>query len=470
MKNTCFRINLVKISSLKLIISLALLSLVGLSACNSDDIGGNLYTFTDETMGEYLRKHPDSYSEFTRLLDTTHVMSLLNTYGTYTCFAPDNKAMRAFYKLKGKSDLSDFSLDSLKQIAYDHIIMGTAVNSTSFVEGRLPELSMSDRYITVTMKNTGEIFINKTSQIIVKDIIVHNGIIHQIDEALNPVRDGVVEAISKDAHFNLFYQALEATGLADSLMLVQDDSYNAENYKDLATTTLDQNNWFYEVVPQKRKFGYTVLMESDSTMNASQGITDMESLKVYAASVYDKVYPEDANITNPKDRRNSLNRFIAYHLITKQLGYSTFIDAYDVAQMVKTRDMYEYVETMCPNTLIEVSKIRSLNETNLLNRDPETGAAVRIVKSNSDNDAINGVYHEVDKMLVYDQATHNMMSTKRLRFDSASFFDELTNNNMRDKGVTDPNLRFALPRGYVNRISCTEQTVVQYLTGYPKYE
>ena len=60
--------------------------------------GTTLYSATENGiytgfMGEYLRKHPDSYSEFTRLLDTTNVMSLLNTYGTYTCFAPDNKAM-----------------------------------------------------------------------------------------------------------------------------------------------------------------------------------------------------------------------------------------------------------------------------------------------------------------------------------------------------------------------------------------
>lgn len=440
-----------------------------LSSCDSDDIGGNLYTSVDPTMGQYLKSHPEEYSEFTKILDTTKVIGLLNTIGDYTCFAPDNQAMKAYYQLKGKSGRSAFPLDSLKQFAYDHIVLGWIMESTDFVKGRQPHLSMSDRYISVSIGDTGSIFINEISRIIEKDILVHNGVIHHIDKALNPVRDGVVKVISKDNKFTIFYNALIETGLADSLMLIQDDSYDPDNYRDLVTTPLEAGNWFYEEIPEKRKFGYTILMESDETM-AKNGITGIESLRAYASSIYDIVYPEDANVTDIKDRRNSLNRFIAYHLITKQLSYSKFIDDYDTDHMVKTMDMVEYIETMCPNTLMEISKIRLTKETNVINRIPKTGNKVKIVKAYSDKDALNGVYHEIDGMLVYDKDTHDMLSGKRLRFDSASFFDELTNNNMRGRGTTDPNLRFELPRGYINRISCTEQTVVGYLTGYPKYQ
>jgi hypothetical protein len=450
--------------AVSLIVSLGILS-----SCNSDDIGGNLYTSVDPTMGQYLKSHPEEYSEFTKILDTTKVIGLLNTIGDYTCFAPDNDAMKAYYQLKGKSGRAAFPLDSLKQFAYDHIVLGWIMESTDFVKGRQPHLSMSDRYISVSIGDTGSIFINEFSRIIEKDILVHNGVIHHIDKALNPVRDGVVKVISKDKKFTIFYNALVETGLADSLMLIQDDSYNPDNYRDLITTPLESGSWFYEEIPEKRKFGYTILMESDETM-AKNGITNVESLKAYASSIYDKVYPEDANITDVKNRHNSLNRLIAYHLITKQLSYSKFIDDYDTDQMLKTMDMYEYIETLCPNTLMEISKLRLSKETNVINRNPKTGNKVKIVKAYSDKDALNGVYHEIDGMLVYDKDTHDMLSGKRLRFDSASFFDELTNNNMRGRGVTDPNLRFELPRGYINRISCTEQTVVGYLTGYPKYQ
>lgn len=377
--------------------------------------------------------------------------------------------MQEFYLKMGKSGMSDFPMDSLKQIAYDHIILGWAMRTVDFVVGRLPHLSMSERFFNISLGDTGEVYINKSSKILSKDILVHNGVVHRISETLNPVRDGIVEVISKDSTFSLFYSALNETGLVDSLLLVEDETYNPDLYRDLITQTLDMGGWFYQEIPESRKFGYTILMESNSTMSKNW-ITDLPSLKTYAASVYDRVYPEDVGITDVRNRRNSLNRFVAYHLISKQLGHNKFIDAYDTEHMVKTADMYEYIETMCPNALIEICKLRKTNETNLLNRNTDIGSVVRIVKTNSDNDALNGVYHEIDGMLVYDYDTYNMLSGKRLRFDSSSFFDELTNNNMRGRGVTDPNLRFQLPRGYIKRISCTEQTVVGYLTGYPMYQ
>lgn len=437
-------------------------------SCDSDDVGDNLYTFKDDTMGQFLRKD-SNYTEFVKILDTTRVIGLLNTVGEYTCFAPDNEAMASYYAKMKKNGVNDFSMDSLIQIAYDHIVLGWVMRTNDFNLGRLPHTSMSDRYFNISLATDGQILINKSSEILEKDILVHNGVIHKISRTLDPVRDGIVEVLSKDEKFTVFYQALEHTGLADSLLLIEDDSYDPEQYRHLITQTKDMGGWFYHEIPESRKFGYTILVESNETYS-KYGITDLESLKSYAASIYDKVYPEDAGITDVRSRRNSLNRFVAYHLITKQLGFDKFIDVYDTDHMVKTADMYEYIETMCPNTLMEIVKIRSTNKTNIINRNSETGKSVRIMKENSDIDARNGVYHEIDDVLVYDEATHNMISGKRLRFDSASFFDELTNNNMRGRGTTDPNLRFQLPRGYVKRITCSEQTVVGYLTGYPKYQ
>ena len=177
-------------------------------------------------------------------------------------------------------------------------------------------------------------------------------------------------------------------------------------------------------------------------------------------------------MTDISDRRNSLNRFLSYHLIDKQLSYSKFIDDYvmynnsfSTSHMINGTglNMYEYIETMCPNTLIEVTRKGGTVLTNLLNRDPETESWVNIVKTNSDNDATNGVYHEIDKILAYTKGFDNILSSKRLRFDAASLFPELTNNNMRGSGLTEPNVHHCLPRGYVNRISCSEQTVIKYL-------
>ncbi|MBN2766307.1 MAG: fasciclin domain-containing protein [Paludibacteraceae bacterium] len=457
----------------KFIIFIAALSILGstLVSCDADKVD-NLYTFTDKMLGQYLRDTTE-YSEFVRLLDTTKVIGLLNSYGSYTVFAPGNDAMHEFYALKGKNSLADFSLDSLRLIAYDHIINGSTITYNYFNDGRLGEMTMSDRYISISFVEGKIGFVNKTSEILSKDILVHNGVIHQISEVINPTNSGIVEAISKDSSFTIFYEALMATALAEKLLKDKDDGYDPDDYKDLISTPKEQNQWFYHEIPTARKYGFTVLMESDETMRANN-INNIDDLKAFAASVYDDIYPEDAGISDIKDRHNSLNRFIAYHIIEKQLSYTRFIDAYATEHMIDNRDMYEYIETLCPNTLMEVKKDRLANKTNLINFIPESGRVINISDVNFDRDATNGVYHEIDGMLVYDREVDNMLSGKRLRFDSSSFFAELTNNNMRGRGTfksaSQQNLHFQIPRGYIERIKASEQTVVGYLCGYDKFQ
>jgi len=77
-------------------------------------------------------------------------------------------------------------------------------------------------------------------------------------------------------------------------------------------------------------------------------------------------------------------------------------------------------------------------------------------------------------MLVYDVNVDAQMSSKRLRFDAASFFPELTNNNMRGKPqiglpTSLQNTEFLLPRGYIDRITSSEITNMYYLSPCDKY-
>ena len=469
--------------SMLALITLLLSSMLMFSSCDPDKVGDNLYTFTDQMMGQYLTNPENSeFSEFARLLDTTATLGLLNAYGHFTSFAPTNDAMREFYTLKGKSRLSDFSMDSLLTIARDHIISGTVVMNVNFISGRLPQLSMSERYISIFFESgTNQTFVNRTqanrgSLITQKDIVVYNGVIHKIDRVLDPTRDGIVEVIAKEENFSLFYEALILTGLADSLLKVRDESYNPLDYKHLITTPLESGQWFYQDVPPSRRYGYTVFMPSNQTF-ASYGIQSINDMKAYAATVYNQVYPQDANIADERHRHNSLNRFIAYHLIEKQLSKNKLIGAYDTDHMIKTRDMFEYIETMCPNTLIEVKRERATGRAELLNHVDE--ATVVQLTSNYDNDATNGVFHEIDRILVYSADVDTYLSTKRLRFNAASFFPELTNNDMRGSRwqqnsnpamYRQPSLHYQIPRGYLDRVETSEQTVVGYLAGYARFQ
>ncbi len=444
------------------------------TSCEDEVIQENMYTFKGKTLGQFLEENSE-YSEFAEVLRQTHVMGLMEAYGEFTCFAPDNEAMYAYYKKKGKTSLADFTLDELKIIANDHIISGSTVTSVSFKAGRLPQLTMGNRYLSVSYSDN-KVYINVTSLVLEKDILVHNGVIHKLAQTLDPTRFGVVEKISEDSTFSIFYEALVATGLSDSLMKQQDDSYDPNQYESLIVTKKTDGAWSYDEIPRTKRYGYTVFLESNQTMN-DNGIFDMETLKVYAKQIYDQVYPEDKNITDITDRKNSLNRFVAYHLINKELSTQKLIDAYDIDHMIKTCDMYEYMETMCPNTLIEVKKDRKLGLTNMLNSIySDEGVLQKVVNltTNTDRDALNGVFHEVDKMLVYDIDVANDHSGKRLRFESASFFPELTNNNMRgtnkSSGPGTQNIHYQLPRGFLENLESSEQTVLGYLAPDDRYQ
>lgn len=464
------------------IIGILLFVVVGLQSCyKTDDVGGSYYTFTGEMMGGYIMSRPE-YSEFAKMLDTTKVLGLLNAYGKYTCFVPTNEAILNFYKKRGHTSIKDYPYDSIVRIVYDHLIKDAVITSSDFTNGRLTSLSLSDRYITTkfAIGSTGLpiIYVDETSPIVKKDLTVHNGVIHVINEVLQPTDLRLGEVIGKDSKFTLFYKALIATGLDKQLLNVLDNSYVVDPTFDWTQT----NNGFPKVTPLSRKYGYTALVESDSVYKL-HGINSLEDIRAFAKQVYDEVYPGDANITDITDRKNSLNRFVAYHLMNKQLGYRKFIyDLYNDGVQDPTQthavkainmsgnmeiiDMFEYVETMCPNTLLEVRTNRYKNEEYGVFDSTSTGHGVRINPNYKDKDALNGVYHEIDNILAYSKGFVSDLTSKRLRMDVASFFPEFVNNNWRAQKL----VRFwVIPKGYVDRIQASEYTTINYLNADDRY-
>ena len=371
--------------------------------------------------------------------------------------------------------MEEFPLDTLKQIVYNQIIKGIIITTDKFKFGSLPNLSMNDRYITVDslISNNGIPYfkVNKTSKILDENQLVNNGVIHVINQVFNPSQLTSIEAIATDDKFKLFYAALQLTRLADKLLLTKDDTYNPETYKSMLTGRKPKGSGSVDQLPQSKKYGFTLLMESDATYKSKYGIETIEQLKAKAKEIYDQVYPEDKDVTDITNPKNSLNRFVAYHLVNKRMRYSQFINDYDTPHMLKNYDMYEYIETMCANTLMEVRIVRTIPKSNLINMVNTPNDAVQILLSNSDNDATNGFYHEIDKILAYDTNVSTHMSSIRLRMDAASFFPELTNNNMRgflgDK--TTDTKSWIFPKGYIERLTTSDATVFSYLNSFGGY-
>ncbi|MBS2099625.1 fasciclin domain-containing protein [Carboxylicivirga linearis] len=468
-------------SSNTIYLGILFLFTVMLSSCYDDNVG-NIYTNEGLTIGQYITQNPEQFSEFSRLLDTTKVKGLLNAYGVYTCFLPDNEAMKAYYQMRGRTSLDQFPLDSLQKIAYDHIIQNYDIQTSEFGVGFLARLTMSGRYLKTDVETGGgsfDFYINTDSKITEKDVEMHNGIIHVLDKVLNPTENTVVEAISEDENFTLLSEALLLTGVADRLTPIKDESYVLPSDLEEREGTTGGNGSINRV-PFERRYGFTIFAESDQTYR-NNGINNIEDLKTLASTIYDATYPEDAGITDVTNPRNSLYRYVAYHCLNKKVPRAFLIERYDntgstyattgETHSVKAYDMFEYLETLNTNTLIEVrtDRTRIQDPYNILNR---TAPGVEInLTDNYDNDAINGVYHEIDNILVYSQEVRRLLSTKRLRMDAASFFPELANNSMRVGHARDdyPYESWRFTDDYIDRVKVAPGTSFGYLSSDDRF-
>lgn len=289
-------------------------------------------------------------------------------------------------------------------------------------------------------------------------------------------RSNSTEAILTNPLNSIFNQALATTGLIDSIAHDRDKTYYSSNYQSLISSPLSAGLWYYQMLPPLRRYGYTVLMESDSVFRAN-GINNLNELKTYAASVYNRMYPQDASVNNPQDQRNSLNRFVAYHILNVKLKTSGFIDDYIMyngsfsqSHMldIPGQNFHEYYATLCPNTLIEITRKGGTQETNLINYNSSSNSAIHIIKNYPGSETMNTCLYNIDRLLVFDDGLVQQLSSKKLRFDFASFFPELMNNDLRGHGSTKPHLQYIFPKHYLSNLYTNDSIHVSYLTPYEK--
>jgi len=287
--------------------------------CNGEIPDDSYVTFTGDMIYSYLQKKPETYSEFIKVVKKAGLKGMLSAYGNYSCLAPNNVAMNLYYKSLGPNFTFDsLSAEQVDYIAKTHIIPDTYL-TTELVTGAIPTPNMNQRYILInfTTDSVGklQIILNSESKIISKDIEVYNGAIHTLDRVLQPSNAQLPELIANNSHLSIFSSALNLTGLSDSLRLIEDKNYvPVTNFPDISGSG-------HVPSPEYRKFGYTVLIETNEVF-AANGINSLADLKAKAA----EWYPAGSAFTNDfTNRNNSLNQFISYHLINKTINYNNFI-------------------------------------------------------------------------------------------------------------------------------------------------
>src|SRR3972149_8443931 len=105
-----------------LFVAVLALAIVGLKGCKEEEI--ELRTVNNPLIATYIAEYPEKYGEFKALLDTTGYVSFLKSYGTYTCFVPDNDAFKKFEERK-KKEWRTLSMEELRNIVKYVVIKDT---------------------------------------------------------------------------------------------------------------------------------------------------------------------------------------------------------------------------------------------------------------------------------------------------------------------------------------------------------
>lgn len=444
--------------------------MMGLTSCSEDIDESNLYTFTGETIEDYLANRPDQFSSFNYILQRAGLDKLMSGYGTYTCFAPTNEAVEEYIdslyndpenKELPHNGMTANSLEGLtdslcNDIAKFHLA-ATEVMAINMESGMTINTMLGRDINTNIDSITGSTIINAYSHITSMDNELENGVLHEIDHVIR--RSNLLVSGEMEKHpdlFSFFSQALKLTGLADSLT----------KQERILTPPANSYNFY---TPEKAILGYTIFAETDQVLK-DKGINNIEDLIKHANDVYGNCADEGSGwydyyrnngikVSTGNDYQspyNCLNMWVRYHILSQRVPYDKMVIDWNQVSKVP---LYEYYETMLPMTLVKVIRSSKAGAGKLfLNRyeanstltdqvaELGTDAIHQVVDGHSgieiakDNiQALNGYLHPIKDLLEYEEWVPKGVLNERIRFDVTSMTKELGSANLRGAFGTEIN-------------------------------
>jgi uncharacterized surface protein with fasciclin (FAS1) repeats len=307
-------------------------------------------TTQDKNILEYLEK--DSLQRFTKLvaiIDKTGYSPAMNTYSTYTLFAPTDDAIDAYLKKMNIASIDQVKEADLKAMIQFHLLE-EQVPTSDFTDGKLPSVTMLGQFLITGVVNEGGVSsfrINRQANVTQPNVVTGNGIIHVIDNVLTPSVYTLAKLLEQSSEYSIFTEALKETGYYDSLNSV--------------TNGNGSQRWI------------TLIAETNQALRDT-GIASYAALKA-----------KYCNTGNPKDPADSLHLYVAYHMLP---------DVKYLADIV----MASSHETMVPlevitDKLIDGKKVLVNDDEYSTISGPVHEKGIELDQANSDITATNGVLH-----------------------------------------------------------------------------
>jgi len=274
--------------------------------------------------------------------------------------------------------------------------------------------------------------------------------------------------LKQNPNASIFYNALLATGLSDTLVQYLDPNYPVIEYEWTRQAHLDgspqahYNETAYEtgenadriVYPERREFKYTMFVIPDTALAnysdnyCTSGIHNLDDLREYA----EKVYPEGAGLADTA-RASSLNKLLSYHILPFWLSYDQFNTRQnkiiDLRKNLDELDVEDFFETLLPHSIMRISTPYDDSGKPIgiyINRKGTTHTrledeGIRIAQDASEynlpdgitNICINGGYHYIDKFVLYDAKTRNVTLNTRMRVMTSTLSPDFINSGARGR-------------------------------------
>lgn len=318
-------------------------AIVGFIRC-SDDTTIDPTTTTITNMYSYVKGNETS-SLFASVIEKAGYNVFMDAYGTYTLFLPTDAAVKTYLTTIGKGSVDNLSQTEAQNIVKVHLVKDT-LSTIVFTDGKLNTPNLYGQYLLTGAAVTAsgsQITINRTSNIILSNQRVGNGIIHVIDKVIIPATKTLAQLIEGNTDYSIFTQALKETGYYDTL-----------------------NSTSVPVM--------TVVAETNAAL-AKAGYTSYAQLKARFSKT-----------GNPKLFSDSLNLYVAYHIIDQVKYMGDLVAASTHLTRVTTEPTIVSVVTSGDSILVNDDTYSGKREV---------GASLNRV--NSDVGAVNGVLHESQK-------------------------------------------------------------------------
>ena len=478
------------ISSLTLMLAaFASMALVG---CNDNIADEDLYTYKPEMLSDYLHNNAD-FSDFAAIVEKAGKMELLSTYGTYTCFAPTNAAVKKYLDTYGLTSIDQLTAADCDTIASTLLVDKMySMADLGALQGFIEDQNMLGRplacepvQVLVGGDSVTTYRINRSALIIYElaNDSVDNGIVHPISTVAESSNQTLPTIMREDPSISIFNMCMEVTGIDEKMQRIKDPSYDPRDWEYMEGLYRSHEHQNYCWVPQSRNYGFTAFAVPDSILQTEYGITDWESMYDYACTIYPEGAGEEyygKSVEALKDPRNPLNKLIAYHILDRKGLYSKL---YTNCTIFRNEiNPTEWYSTMQPLSTLKVeyvygtnkfrgtSQIRTLylnrmydpNRPNLTNR----GAIVsQNVGEGLVQEAVNGVYYYIDRLVDYGENTHNTVFNARMRIDFYDIWPELMTNDIRTTRTGEGDSpaskdaaarNYIFPQGYFENVETNE--------------